>query len=538
MTTGKVVVFLHRGKEGIMAKGIVKKCVATGMALATVVSVSACGSSATASNSAKATDAAVEKPEKIKVMADTSVIKESNGAQAFYDQLKEATGIDVEWIRPDHSGYYDAVGNAFNNEDDMPDVVYLSSGYYAMYAANGMLWNMTDAWNNSEVKKSGRLKSSADDIYQSLMVNGDDGQKGLYGLATISGGGSFTYVRESWLKAAGYSRSDVEGKTLTFDQYYEMLTKMHQATGKCVISAPGYVGGDTPYTNYLPEFYQNAHYSFYENSEGKFVDGFTEQDMKDALGRIAKGVADGIIDQETINNTTTDAREKFFGSNTGVFTYWAGDWAQTLQSTLDSRGDSDSMVILDPIQELGKYTEIISNCWCITSTAENPEGIFEYWLSKMMDGGDIQTLWTYGAKGTHWDTKAETVTLQGSDQSTTYEEGTFHFLPSPEKPSVLQQKNDQDPTVAISNFTNGDPGEDAVSKVSRDTEDYFLAHAKLADPLPFNEVLGDNISDINKERSLLVASVASGSMTVDQAMTEYTSKVGSLVQEVLDSMNK
>lgn len=92
------------------------------------------------------------KPGKFTVMVNNTIVTESNGAQAFYDYLKELTDLDIEWIRPDHSGYYDAVGNAFNSDDTMPDVVLLSDDYYALYAANGFLWNATDAWNNSELK--------------------------------------------------------------------------------------------------------------------------------------------------------------------------------------------------------------------------------------------------------------------------------------------------------------------------------------------------------------------------------------------------
>ena len=86
-------------------------------------------------------------------MCDSTVVTETNGAAAFYEQLKTATGLDFQWTRPDHSGYYDAVANAFNSDETMPDVVLLSSDYYALYASNGFLWNMTDAWNSSATKK-------------------------------------------------------------------------------------------------------------------------------------------------------------------------------------------------------------------------------------------------------------------------------------------------------------------------------------------------------------------------------------------------
>ena len=64
------------------------------------------------------------------------------------------------------------------------------------------------------------------------------------------------------------------------------------------------------------------------------------------------------------------------------------------------------------------------------SAAKNPEGIFKYFIDKMLDGGDVQMLWTHGAKGTHWDDKAETVTVEKKeDQPKTYTEGQFHYLP-------------------------------------------------------------------------------------------------------------
>ena len=38
--------------------------------------------------------------------------------------------------------------------ENWPDVVILGSSYYSGYAGEGALWDMTDAWNNSELKKN------------------------------------------------------------------------------------------------------------------------------------------------------------------------------------------------------------------------------------------------------------------------------------------------------------------------------------------------------------------------------------------------
>ena len=519
-------------------KKTVKKIAAVGLTLTSVMGLVACGS--TSPSTASTAKKEITKPDKFKVMADGTVVTEANGAQAFYDSIKNSTGLDIEWVRPDHSGYYDAVGNAFNADDTMPDVVILSADYYASFASSGFLWNMTDAWANSDTKASGRLISTADNVLKALNVVGGDGKTGMYGFSPYRGNGCCTYIKESWLTAAGYKAADVQGKTLSFSEYYAMLKKMKEANGgKTVISSPGFIADEAPYTNYLPEFYQQANYTFYKDSTGKYVDGFSTQAMKDALTRIATGVKDGVIDKESINNSTANCRDKFYADNSGVFTYWAGTWAETLAANLKTKGLNANLVAINPIKELGTYVERIAPAWCITTHAKNPDGIFKYFIDKMLDGGDVQMAWTYGAKGTHWDTKAESVTLKGKESDVkTYTEGQFHFLPSPEKPTTLMQKNHIDPILSLATFTAGDPGAASLTALAKENGEFFAKNSTVAVPVPQTEELGDNIADINTQRKNIVAKVASGELTADQGITEYNNKVGTLVKEVLDSLNK
>ena len=84
-----------------------------------------------------------------------------------------------------------------------------------------------------------------------------------------------------------------------------MLKKMKEARGvDYVISAPGFYSKEAPYTNYLPEFYQNAQLTFYyDQAKGEYVDGFSQKEMKDALQRIQNAVNDGLINKETSTKT-------------------------------------------------------------------------------------------------------------------------------------------------------------------------------------------------------------------------------------------
>lgn len=536
-------------------KKTVKKIAAVGLTLTSVMSLVACGSKKESNDKGDANDkvdwSKVEKPGKFTVCVDNTVVTTANGAQAFYDEINRLTGLDIEWVRPDHNSYYESVQNYFAT-GSAPDVVLLSSDYLALYANSGYLWDMTDAWENSQTKNSGRLISAADKIMKANSVLGADGEYGIYGFSPFRGNGCCTYVKKAWIEAAGLKADDYKDKELTFDQYYDLLKKMKAASSSdYVISAPGWISTEAPYTNYLPEFYQQANYTFYLK-DGQFVDGFSEQAMKDALQRIQDAVKDGIIDPESNGQKTSDARNKFYSTNpkteSGVFTYWAGTWADTLKTNLANKGLNDELIAMYPIKELGAYTERLSTAWAITIHAfenGNAEGIFKYFIDTMLDGDEVQMAWTYGAKGTHWDIfdKDTEFTLapdtKGNVKTVKAKAGKLTLLPSPEAPSAQMKKNHIDPVLSLAKFAEGTTGaaNTGVSDNVAANFEMFSAKSQVATPLPMTTALANNISDINAERNSIIANVATGQMTVDAGMAEYKSVVGSKVDEALKSLN-
>ena len=122
---------------------------------------------------------------------------------------------------------------------------------------------MTDAWNSSETKKSGRLIDTAENVLSALLVNGEDGTKAMYGFSPYRGNGCCTYIKKAWLDDAGIDVSKVDGVTMDFNTYYGILKQLATKKGHYVISAPDFISTEAPYTNYLPEFYQQAKYTFY-----------------------------------------------------------------------------------------------------------------------------------------------------------------------------------------------------------------------------------------------------------------------------------
>ena len=269
-----------------------------------VVSMAACGNAEGNENSTGAANNSVEesktesseasgsseadapaeivKPDTIKVMWDGTVFKEGdNYAEEFYQALDEALGLHIEWVRPDHSSYAEQVGIAFTDPNTLADVVIMPSNLYASYASQGSLWNMTDAWTNSETANSGRLTDAAQQNIANWIVAGPDGTDGIYGMYPARGNGCVTYIKAVAAKAAGYETKDSLPKT--WEEYQQFLLALKDATGTAPVLAAGLITHEAPYVNYLPEFYQDAYPEFYQNENGVWVDGFSEQSMIDAL---------------------------------------------------------------------------------------------------------------------------------------------------------------------------------------------------------------------------------------------------------------
>ena len=466
----------------------------------------------------------VEKPEKITMMVDGTVFTQENGQAEFEARWEELNpGIDLVIIQPDHSQYYDVLGQTIAG-GDWPDVVLLGSTYYASYAAEGVLWDMTEAYDNSELKE--RITDQS--VIDGLKIDGS-----LYGISPARGNGCITYVKKAWLDNCG-----LEVPT-TYDEYLAMLEAFTTGDpdGNGVdgdtygVSSAGLIGTEAPYTNYLPEFYQDAYPSFYKNDEGVWVDGFTEDSMKAALERLKSAYEAGYIDKESLTNATSDCRTKFYEDKFGVFTYWAGTWATNLKTNLEANGLDSELVAIPPIEELGAYTERVAPAWCITEACSNPEGVYKYFIESMLDGGDMQFLWTYGVEGVHWSTAAEEVC------GVTYEEGQFHMLENMEKEGTVYTKNHIDPMLAVAPLEN-DPRAEAVAEEAKVSAETFQENSKMAQLVVSTDEMAEYNGDLTTLKNEVIAKVVTQGMSVEDGMAYFDQQGGNdWSQKIVDSLN-
>lgn len=474
---------------------------------------------------------------KIVMMVDTTVVDQNNGRDAFEKRWEELhPGFDLEIIQPDHSAYYTDMQQRMVS-GNYPDVLILSSTYYADFAKNGVLWDMTEAWENSKTKASGRF--TGDKVFEGLKIDGK-----LYGFAPTRGNGCVTYVKKAWLDAVGMEAPK------TFDEYIAMceafVNKDPDGNGQAdtyAISAAGFIGNEAPFINYLPEFYGDAYPYFVQQEDGTWVDGFLTDSMKNALARLSDAYAKGLIDPDTLTNTTAQARNKFYDDKFGVFTYWAGTWATNLKTNLEANNKSGELIALPPLEGNPLYFDRVPPVWSITTKCSDPQKVFDAFIDTMLDGGDCQMLWTYGVEGVHWSKSAGTV-LAGTEKEATYEDGQFHMLENLEKAGTLYTKNHIDPMLSLATFAEGyyDPKEESVMPEAKAAAELFNANSRLASIVPATEEMGEYNGQLTTLKNEMVANVIMGTKTYEQALKDFDEAGGTLfsaaIVESLNALNK
>lgn len=448
--------------------------------------------------------------------------------------------VTLQIQKIDHSGYSDSVGRLFSS-GDYPDALLMGADMLKQYVPTGILWDLSDAYDNAEFQ----ARMTLPEINERMKDK--DGH--LYAFSPAYGNGCVTYVKQSWLDAVGMQIENIK----TYDDYYNMLMAFHEGDpdGNGVekdtygVVAAGFVGSEAPFINYLPEFWQDAYPSLVQDENGVWYDGFQTDATKNALLRLQKAYADGAIDPETLTASTKIAREKYFSNNqvgsSGVYTYWAGVWYQTLIDNMTKNEVDTDLVMLPPIEEVGAYLNRETGGWCIIDDGDGDDrrekAVFDVLIETMMDGDKVQTLWTYGAENVHWSTSAETFTTNpGTDKEKVYEyqEGEFHLKPSLLDPNSLWKSNAIDPSFVVCALQNGytDTSELAVKG-----NKFFAENCKDAPLAPSCETYTNASGTIYDAKMAAITIAVVEGKDVDTAMEAYISAVGPIIDQCLMELN-
>lgn len=479
-----------------MKKNLLLRLTALGLAVITVLGMTACGK--------QEEEAAVDdnKPEKISLTFD-SCMTEENGVDQVCDKYKELTGIELDLTKPDHDKYYENVTLSFASGKPS-DVIEMNATYYAQNVADKNLWDMTKAWE----KTTAPAKGIVDETYvNALLLDGK-----LYGFPTVAGNGTVTYVRQDWLDEANIDMPS------NYEEFLDML-RAFKAKGENIIpiTAAGILNSDAPYDIFLREFYQDAIPDFYQKEDGTWVDGFAEDAMKQAMQRFQDAYKEGLIDATVVTNDTSSCRKKFNDGLVGAFNYWAGTWGMKLEDGTPGSKLS-AMPAIEEVKNSGGYTGRVPLAMVITSNCENPEGVFEHLVLYSHDGGEGQMLFTHGVEGVHY---------------TKNDDGTITAMSQLADPTKTVEKSFYAPEWCITNWTDPLQLDERVNA----SLNVYLQDKSLALIPPASAALTENQDQIYQIRSRVLADVLHGNTTVDEAMQKYNSEASKYVEAVLADLS-
>jgi putative aldouronate transport system substrate-binding protein len=480
-----------------MKRNIFRQALAVGLSMLMVSSFTACQNEVEINLDGGDPNAQVDK---ITVMADT-VMTPENGLGDVCAQYEKNTGIKLEIEKPDHAKYYEKVTLSFASENPA-NIIEMGSTYYPEMANSGALWDMTEAWDTST---SNCKKITDEDYVDALKIDGH-----LYGFPMAKGNGTITYVRGDWLEEAGLDAPK------NYDEFLTMLRAFKaRGNGAIPITAAGLINSETPYDIYLREFYQDAVPDFYKDESGKYVDGFAEEPMKQAMQRMRDAYAEGLIDAEIVTNGTSTCRDKLGSGLVGAFNYWAGMWAPKLERTLSEPGAY--LTAIPPIEET-TYIERVPTALAMSVYTENKAAVFEKFLMYSHDGGEGQLLFTHGVEGEHY---------------VINDDGSYEALGYLEDPTTPVEKAFFAPEL---NYTSWEDPFVQDERVTKSLETFQNNRVFATVPI-VTDAISENLSDLMVVKQQVLAQAVTGKWTVDEAMEYYKTKGAYYVNAILDDLN-
>ena len=318
-----------------------------------------------------------------------NMIQDWEGQNIFIDEYKRLTGIELKIVQPPHQQYMEKLMVSFT-EGGSPQLCETLSEYVSLMVSRDLALPLDEFIDSSQY-----VKDFDDEFFDTLRAH--DGK--IYGFPARDGGGCVTYIRKDWLDNLSLSVPE------SWDDFYNVLRAFtyDDPDGNGLDDTKGYTDVDSASVDwYNRAVMLDARVEIYYK-DGRWIDGFSEPAIIDALERLKKIYQEGLVDPNISTNTTFTARNRFFNGDVGVFTYWGNHWARNLlERTKKVSGPDVELLAIPPIGN-GFYIKRVAPMLIITKNAEQPEKIFTNFIDRQYDRGEMQTLFTYGVQGYHWD---------------------------------------------------------------------------------------------------------------------------------------
>ncbi len=435
-----------------------------------------------------------------------TIIQDWEGQDVFIREYRSLTGIDLEIIQPPHQQYMEKLMVSFNDTNG-PEVCEVLPEYMSLMVSRDLALPLDEF-----IASSHYIREFEASFIDSLRAR--DGS--IYGFPFRDGGGCVSYIRQDWLDNLGLEIPK------NWEEFHAVLRAFtfDDPDGNGIDDTWGYTdmhsAGEDWYNRAIM---QDARVEIYFR-DGEWVDGFTEEAMKEALKRLRTIYREGLVDPNITTNTTFTARNRFISGDVGVITYWGNHWARNLlERTKGIEGEGVRITALPPLEK-GYYIKRPAPLLVITRGAKEPGRIFRHFFDRQFDRSKLQTLFTYGVRGYHWD----------------YEDGEPRFLINKNDPYKAPFTKAFVPPVSVINDWDQPMKQDEViSPVLK----ILNGHA-VQQRIKFGKSYYDQYY-LEIERNLkqeLISRIINGELEIEEGLTLYREEAEKLfLQNILDELN-
>lgn len=302
---------------------------------------------------------------------------------AVIKKYEEKTSTKINAIIPPQGSYKEKL-NVLISSGDIPDVLRImqAMSFIPGYASRGILAPL-----DQYIEKSPLLSSIDKSYYEYINF---DGKK--YFIPR-----NHPQTKNLWIRKDAVDKFGIKlSSSPTTEEFY---TEMKKVTGMIPFTFPKFID------NF--RFFYNAFGVFdgiYKDSTGKFVDGFSVPETKEALTYIKKLYADGIIDKEFITNENNAMREKLSNGKAAVDIDYINRYAFYLGESKKFKVETDFspiQTLVGPKGKKGNLNEAIQDGLSVSAKSKNIQRAVDFieYVYRTEEGSIINNI---GLKDMHY----------------------------------------------------------------------------------------------------------------------------------------
>ncbi len=435
--------------------------------------------------------------------------------QSITDLIKEKTGVNVEPIIPPLSSYSDKIATLVNS-GDIPDVFGIAQAMVKVpqMATRGQILDLTDYIANSE-----KIKSI---IPESVLAIPDIGGRNYFVPYNYPKSKAL-FIRQDIMDQYGINLSS----TPTTEEF---LTEMSKLNGTGIV----------PFT--FPKWIDN--FQFFYNSfgawggiylkDGKYVDGFQEPEMREALAYLHELYEAGVLNAEFITTENSQMREKVYTAQSAGDIDYVTNYINYFQQTAAAGKPTEMHVIyalIGPNGDGGTLNEATQTAFCVSAKTKNPDEAFKVIEAIVSDPELYAAFFGIGREGYHYTLGEDGEIVPTDKASNSGYKYTFNYLSD----SFINYDLDNLPYTLDDNTLTGIRRQREII----DEGGNYLGPNHSSDvPVGVSDEYDRVSPSIKSTRESIAAKIVMGSVTLDEGMAEYENFWNSINgPEILDELN-